>query len=256
MRIITLALVYLCSSILCSGCTTTNIHEQSVKQDAALAEEQVTDNRMSDPAVINHDSELCVGDSGVETIVSLNRIQSFEKENVTKAPLLAPNGYPLIQSFPNKSITPIRGSYVENVIRTAKKYLGTPYLFGSDRTDDSSFDCSDFTRWVYLYSIGVDLPWDSRSQAAYVKAFSKRTYTNYKKARRGDLLFFTRFLGSRPSDYKGLKASEKPITHMGIYLGNGKIIHSASKETGGVRIDKIRWKHLEYRFIFGGGVLD
>lgn len=97
---------------------------------------------------------------------------------------------------------------------------------------------------------------DSRSQAAYVEAFSKRKFTDLSKVRRGDLLFFTRYLGNQPSDYEGLEPFEKPTTHMGIYLGNNKIIHSASKETGEVRIDRIKWKHLEYHFLFGGGLLE
>jgi cell wall-associated NlpC family hydrolase len=242
----------LCSFILLTGCTQTKIQSKpSIKKDTNNADEHVSDNRMSDLAVIEHDAELYVGDLGVERMLSPIRKQGFNM-----ATLLDPNGFPLVQGFPDKAILPIRGSYVENVIQTAMTYLRTPYVYGSDRTEPSSFDCSDFTRWAYLYSIGVDLPWDSRGQTAYVEAFSKRKYKDLSKARRGDLLFFTRYLGNRASDYKGLKASEKPVTHMGIYLGNNKIIHCASKETGGVRIDQIRWKHLEYRFLFGAGILD
>ncbi|MDF2963970.1 MAG: hypothetical protein K0S39_5705 [Paenibacillus sp.] len=261
-----LALVYLCSFALLTGCTSTNqLQRQSVKNSVnetikedlnQASVEPDTDNRMSDPAVTDHDPELYVGDLGVEQVISPVRIRSMEIRNEPKAPLLAPNGFPLIQSFPDKAIAPIRGSYAENVIETAKTYMGVPYVWGSDRTEPSSFDCSDFTRWVFLYSLGMDLPWDSRSQAAYVQAFAKRKYVNLRQARRGDLLFFTAFRGNRASDYEGLSASEKPVTHMGIYLGNGKIIHSASKKTGGVRIDTIRGKHLEYRLVMGGGILD
>lgn len=247
MRKRTFTLGFLCFSILISGCTP----QQSVKNVEKKEAAHRPDRRNLDAAATEHDPELYIGDLGVEQFLSRHRVNSFQT-----AALLDPNGFPLVQRFPSKSIAPIRGSYVENIITTAKSYLGTPYVYGSDRTEPSTFDCSDFTRWVFLSALGMDLPWDSRSQAAYVKAFSKKKYTDVRKARRGDLLFFTHYRGNKASDYKGLKASEKPVSHLGIYLGNGKIIHTASKETGGVRIDSIGWKHLKYRFVFGGGVLD
>jgi cell wall-associated NlpC family hydrolase len=257
-------LVLLCSFTLLSGCSPMKIQSNpSTKKDLINVDEQVSDTRMSNLAVIDHDPELFIGDLGVEALLSpfyrhrsnfIPPKQGFD-QSFKMATLLAPNGFPLVEGFPDEAIVPLRGSYVENVIETAKTYMGIPYEYGSDRTEPSTFDCSDFTRWVYLYALGVDMPWDSRSQAAYVEAFSKRKYTDLNKARRGDLLFFTRYLGNKPSDYEGLKPAEKPITHMGIYMGNNKIIHSASKETGGVRIDQIRWKHLEYRFLFGAGVV-
>ncbi|WP_217582150.1 C40 family peptidase, partial [Lysinibacillus sp. GbtcB16] len=89
------------------------------------------------------------------------------------------------------------GGYAENVIETAKSFLGIPYVYGSNRLDPTSFDCSDFTRWVYLYALGMDLPWDAKNQAAYVEALSKRKYRDIKQAKRGDLLFFTSFRGNR-----------------------------------------------------------
>lgn len=232
------------------------IHQQSVEGPSSLSTERETDNRMSDWNLTSSDAELYIGDLGVEQLYASNQVRSLAVENATQA--LLPNGFPLIQAFPNKSIVPKAGGYVENVIETAKSYMGTPYVYGSNRLDPTSFDCSDFTRWVYLSALGMDLPWDARNQAAYVDALSKRKYRKISKARRGDLLFFTSFRGNRAADYAGLDASQKPITHMGIYLGNGKIIHSASKKTGGVRIDKIIEKnfHLQYRFIMGGGILD
>lgn len=248
-------------SVLLAGCASTKLHQQSVeevKDDSRLAaDEHATDNKMADKDIVEHDAELYVGDIGVEEKFRTTRLQALEeKGSPQQERLLAPNGFPLVKGSPDPSISPIKGSYVENVIEAAKSYLGTPYVWGADRMNPASFDCSSFTRWVYLYALGIDLPWESRSQAAYVQAFSKRHYTHLSQARRGDLLFFTRFLGNRPSDYAGLKASDKPISHMGIYLGNGKIIHTASKDTGGVRIDTIWGKHLEYRLVMGGGVLD
>ncbi|MDQ1912576.1 NlpC/P60 family protein [Paenibacillus sp. GD4] len=201
------------------------------------------------------DPDLYFGDIGVERQLLTYRVKSFVTQGKDANPLLDPNGFPLIKQLPNPAIRPIRGSYVENAIQTARSYMGTPYEYGSDRREPSTFDCSDFTRWVLLSSLGMDLPWDARSQAAYVKAFAPKTYTSLRRARRGDLLFFTSYRGEDPASYKGLKPSEKPITHMAIYMGNGKIIHSASKKSGGVRIDKITWRQLNHRFLFGGGII-
>lgn len=199
------------------------------------------------------DPELVVGDLGVEEQwQSPNRLRGFS--SIPGGQLLDPNGYPLIRQAPNPSIKPLEGSYVENLIQAAKSYLGTPYIFGSDRTEPSSFDCSDFTRWVFL-SLGMDLPWDSRAQAAYVHAFSDKTYTSLKEAKRGDLLFFSGYRGNHASDYKGLTPEERPVSHLGIYLGNGEIIHCASQKSGGVNIHKLTWRQLDSRFLFGGGII-
>ncbi len=243
MRITTLQMLTLglwFSLILTSACSTDHgIRSQSVKEMEEV-----------DP-----DNNLYLGDLGVEQIIYVHRLRSFAVEDSNKNTLVDPNGYPLIQQHPNPSIKPIKGTYVENVMETSKSYKGTPYVYGSDRTDPSSFDCSDFVRWVFLSSLGMDLPWDSRSQAAYVKAFSKKTYTSLKNARRGDLLFFSSYRGNKASDYKGLKSSEKPITHVGIYMGNQYIIQCASKNSGGVHIRLLTWRQLNNRFLFGGNIL-
>ncbi|MBA2940458.1 C40 family peptidase [Paenibacillus sp. CGMCC 1.16610] len=258
MRIFAISIV-LASALTLTGCS----HPSRIKQlgtgdQVQLTSERETDNRMSDWNLTSSDAELYIGDLGVEQLYAAasasNRVKSLAAENKKQA--LLPNGFPLIQAFPSPGIVPKKGGYVENVIETAKSYLGTPYVYGSDRLDPQSFDCSDFTRWVYLTALGMDLPWDAKNQAAYVEALSKRKYTDLKQAKRGDLLFFTNFMGNRPSDYANLDPSQKPISHMGIYLGDGKIIHSASKKTGGVRIDHMFFKHLQYRFVLGGSVLD
>nr|WP_306440429.1 MULTISPECIES: NlpC/P60 family protein [unclassified Paenibacillus] len=48
-------------------------------------------------------------------------------------------------------------------------YLGTPYEFGSIRSNTKTFDCSDFVRQAYLEGTGIILPADSRTQGAYIK---------------------------------------------------------------------------------------
>lgn len=202
------------------------------------------------------DPDLYIGDLGVEQQVKQHRLRSLAIADPHQKTLVDPSGFPLIRQQPKPSMRPSTGNYVEDLIKTAETFIGTPYLYGSDRTEPSTFDCSDFTRWVFLSSLGMDLPWDSRSQAAYVNAFSKKSYTSLKDAKRGDLLFFSSYRGNKAADYKNLKPADKIITHVGIYMGNGKIIHSPSKNSGGVHIGTLTWRQLNNRFILGGSILD
>ena len=146
-----------------------------------------------------------------------------------------------------------RATAAELAIAVGMKYLGTPYEFGSNRNDTSTFDCSDFVRQAYLEAIGLKLPGDSRSQGAYVKEIGK-TSDDWRKLQRGDLMFFMSYQGSKASDYAGVDKADARITHVGIYLGDGKILHTYSEKSGGVRIDGIAGTHWEYRFLFGGFV--
>ncbi|MFD0867986.1 C40 family peptidase [Paenibacillus residui] len=143
---------------------------------------------------------------------------------------------------------------VEKVISTGMKYLGTPYEFGSNRNSTKTFDCSDFVRHAFKQALGVTLPSDSRKQADYVKK-KGHTTTNWRNLKRGDLMFFMDYKGSSASSYKGINKSKQRISHVGIYLGDGKILHTYSVKSGGVRVDSIAGKHWEHRFVFGGSAL-
>ncbi len=91
------------------------------------------------------------------------------------------------------------------VVAEAQKYLGVPYLWGG--TDPSKgLDCSGFTQLVYG-NLGVDLPRTSSQQAT-----AGRAVASIADARPGDLVFF---------DYSSSRAG---VDHVGIYLGNGKMI--------------------------------
>ena len=93
------------------------------------------------------------------------------------------------------------------VVTQAQKYLGVPYLWGG--TDPAKgLDCSGFTQRVFG-DLGIDLPRVSSQQATAGKAVA-----SLEQARPGDLVFF---------DY----SKDRPgIDHVGIYLGDGKMIDS------------------------------
>jgi hypothetical protein len=99
-----------------------------------------------------------------------------------------------------RSSSPSSADLGEQAVAIASKYLGTPYRWGG--TDpNTGLDCSGFTQLVYK-QLGVNLPRVSRDQATVGTAVS-----SLSQAQPGDLVFF----GS-------------PIHHVGIYVGDGKMI--------------------------------
>lgn len=143
---------------------------------------------------------------------------------------------------------------VQKIIAAGKKYIGTPYEFGSSRANTDTFDCSDFVRQAFLDGIGLKLPADSRSQGAYVKE-KGNIKTKLSQLEPGDIMFFMEYKGSSASNYSDVDKMSERITHNGIYIGDGKILQTYSKETGGVRIDTIVGSQWEKRFLFGGSPL-
>lgn len=87
------------------------------------------------------------------------------------------------------------------IINTAKSFLGTPYVWGG--TSPSGFDCSGFTQYV-LAQNGKSIPRTSQEQFASGQAVDK------SNLQAGDLVFY----------------GNGEATHVGIYEGNNKIIHS------------------------------
>ncbi|MFZ1343311.1 C40 family peptidase [Thiothrix eikelboomii] len=97
---------------------------------------------------------------------------------------------------------------VENVIRTASNQIGTPYVWGG-KTPGKGFDCSGLVQHSLAQGANVRVPRTAAEQyAASVKVASG-------SASRGDLVFF-RTRGSS-------------VSHVGIYLGNGKFLHAPRK---------------------------
>jgi cell wall-associated NlpC family hydrolase len=104
------------------------------------------------------------------------------------------------------------------VIGTAEEYLGVPYKWGGT-SPKTGFDCSGYVRYVFGEH-GVRLPRTSREQARAGDQVPPRV----RSLRQGDLVMFAE--------------SGKTISHVAIYAGGGRIIHSSSSGHG-VRYDDL-----------------
>lgn len=107
------------------------------------------------------------------------------------------------------------------IVNKAYQYLGVKYVWGG--TSPSGFDCSGFIQYVYGTQ-GISLPRTSRAQAASGK------YVSIANAQPGDILYF----------------GQSSVTHVGIYIGNGKMIHSP-RPGKSVEIVSISWHVNNYR---------
>lgn len=102
--------------------------------------------------------------------------------------------------------TPTPQQRIDTVISVAESLIGTPYVWGGDSLQKGGFDCSGFTQYVFK-QVNYSLNRVSVDQATQGISVSK---TNLQP---GDLIFFS-------------LADDGKISHVGIYLGNGKMIHS------------------------------
>jgi cell wall-associated NlpC family hydrolase len=107
------------------------------------------------------------------------------------------------------------GNLPDRVLRQACGYLATPYRRGGSLQSGHGTDCSGFVQYIYKKS-NIDLPRASSEQARVGKVVARSM--DFSKLLEGDLLFFRR--GGRH------------IGHVGIYLGEGKMIHASSRRYG------------------------
>jgi hypothetical protein len=104
-------------------------------------------------------------------------------------------------------------SKAEKLLKYASQFLGNRYVWGGTSLTNGA-DCSGFTQSVFRH-FGYSL-----SRTAAEQAHNGRKVSN-NKLRPGDLLF-----------YHTDKRNKNRISHVAIYIGNGKIIHSANRKAG------------------------
>ena len=115
-----------------------------------------------------------------------------------------------------------------DMVITAMNFLGVPYRRGGSSQDDG-FDCSGFTRHIFEMSLGRVLPRRADEQAS-APGLLKIARDDLKP---GDLVFFNTL--------------KRTFSHVGIYVGEGKFIHSP-RPGGEVRVEDMRFAYWHKRF--------
>ena len=138
----------------------------------------------------------------------------------------------LIGSAGNVSTSPGLATQVRDgaadMVLTAMNFLGVRYKRGGNSADNG-FDCSGFTRRVFESSLGLLLPRraDEQAKAAGLVAVKK------DELQPGDLVFFNTL--------------RRTFSHVGIYIGDGKFVHSP-RPGGEVRVEDMRIVYWAKRF--------
>ena len=96
----------------------------------------------------------------------------------------------------------VQAQRASSALQLALSKIGKPYKWGA--AGPNAFDCSGLVSWAYK-QVGVSLPRTSAAQARVGKPVAK------SDLRPGDLVFFY-----------------KPISHVAIYIGNGKVVHAST----------------------------
>lgn len=124
----------------------------------------------------------------------------------------------------------------KKVVELAEKQIGCKYVLGAKGPCGSAFDCSGLIKWVYVNAcVGVNyFPDGSWIQADWgrrknlgVGEIGRDAKLETDKLELGDIVFFK---GSLPTD--GYGAEELDIRHVGMYVGEGKIVEAKGKDYG------------------------
>lgn len=109
-------------------------------------------------------------------------------------------------------------SFGASAVALAKQYIGVPYVYGG--SSPRGFDCSGFTSYIYR-QLGVSIPRGASGQ------YNAGTAVSRENLQPGDLVFI-----ANPAYTAGY-----PVSHVGIYVGNGQYIHADSSR--GVTISSL-----------------
>jgi cell wall-associated NlpC family hydrolase len=117
------------------------------------------------------------------------------------------------------------GNQASDLVVNAMGYLGVPYKRGGNNS--AGFDCSGFVRAMYENTLGLVLPHNAKAQAAATEKIDR------SELQPGDLVFYNTL--------------RKAFSHVGIYIGEGKFIHSP-RSGGQVRIENMNDAYWVKRF--------
>ena len=118
------------------------------------------------------------------------------------------------------------GEKASELVLTAMGFLGVPYRRGGD-TGESGFDCSGFVKAMFEQTLGQNLPRRAEQQAAVTQKIERSALQP------GDLVFFNTL--------------RRAFSHVGIYVGEGRFIHSP-KPGSEVRVEDMTMPYWKRRF--------
>ncbi|NMW84198.1 C40 family peptidase [Peptoniphilus sp. AGMB00490] len=138
----------------------------------------------------------------------------------------------------NKEIKEFKKSSAPNasiagkVILSAENKLGSTYVYGD--TGKEGYDCSGLVYSIYNDELGISIPRSSVSQSTFGKQVSK------DDLQEGDLVFFN--------------TTGSGVSHVGIYVGDGKFIHASSGQ-GKVMTSSLTEEYYQERYVNATRVL-
>jgi cell wall-associated NlpC family hydrolase len=118
--------------------------------------------------------------------------------------------------------------WTSDLVVSAMAYLGVPYRFGGS-SQETGFDCSGFTSYVYARVLGLNLPRRAAEQAQ----MTGMQNVDQSELRPGDLVFFNTL--------------RRTFSHVGIYIGENRFIH-APRSGAVVRIEDMGVSYWQQRF--------
>jgi cell wall-associated NlpC family hydrolase len=139
--------------------------------------------------------------------------------------LALPIGCATVPSEAPRDTGPMSEQRAEALLQTLLA-LGVDYRYGG-KSPESGFDCSGLVAHVFREAYGVDLPHNARAQSEL------GTRISLSELRAGDLVFYN--------------TQNRPFSHVGIYLGDGRFVH-APKTGAQVRVESIRGRYWMRRF--------
>ncbi len=119
------------------------------------------------------------------------------------------------------------------IVKEAKRWIGTPYAYSGKSRKGT--DCSGMVMTIYENVTGIKLPRNSAKQSEFCTRIDKKNLLP------GDLVFFA------------TGKSKNRISHVGIYIGNGNMIHASTSR--GVTINNIEEQYYRKTYICSGRVL-
>lgn len=125
----------------------------------------------------------------------------------------------------------------DSILERGFELVGTPYRYGGLSTK-TGFDCSGFVGYLFREEAGISLPRSTREMIKLDAPLVAR-----KDLEPGDIIFFN-------------DRGRGRVSHTGIYIGDDQFIHSASRHSGGVRVDSLTDRYWRSSYIEAKRVLD